>query len=310
MYIRTYIRTYLLTTLLLYIADTQNQVAQLQDMVRENFALFLRCADGIDTFNQKTLSQSGPGVDDRLNRLDALAESCAHQAKKSFKPLLDNANEVHKVQSALAVLHRVEGVLQAPYLMRQHVENGRFSAALKAYRRVQVIDDSNKIEILIHVKQQAMECAREARRELEGRLAQDSKIGVTGLLDAIRDLGELLELNIPNDPKEAEKVAGGARYNRRQPVGTYNIGGISINVRDFPPALACLLLQAAHFTFLVSSTIQEADNITQRIFEGESLSSQNKLDNADINNIKGDGKDDSNMAPLRPKSSSSNNNQW
>jgi len=285
--------------------DTQNQVTQLQDMVRENFALFLRCADGIDTFNQKTLSQSGPGVNDRLNRLDALAESCSHQAKKSFKPLLDNANEVHKVQSALSVLQRVEGVLQAPYLMRQHVENGRFSAALKAYRRVQVIDDSNKIEILIHVKQQAMECAREARRELEGRLAQDSKIGVTGLLDAIRDLGELLELNIPGDPKEAEKVPDGgqARF-RRQPIGSYNIGGITINVRDFPPALACLLLQAAHFTSLVTSTIQEADNITQRIFEGESLLSQSALDGD-----KGDGKDDS-KTPTRSKSSSTSNNQW
>ena len=284
-------------------ADTQNQVAQLQDMVRENFALFLRCADGMDTFNEKTLSQSGPGVVDRLNRLDALAESCSHQAKKSFKPLLDNASEVHKVQSALNVLQRVEGVLQAPYLMRQHVENGRFSAALKAYRRVQVIDDSNKIEILIHVKQQAMECAREARRELEGRLAQDSKIGVTGLLDAIRDLGELLELTIPEDPKEAEKVGGSARY-RRQPVGTYNIGEIAINVRDFPPALACLLLQAAHFTNLVSSAIQDADNITQRIYEGESLSSQSTLDAA-----KGDGKDDS-KTPQRPKSSAANSNQW
>ncbi len=283
-------------------ADTQNQVAQLQDMVRENFALFLRCADGIDTFNEKTLSQSGPGVADRLNRLDALAESCSHQAKKSFKPLLDNASEVHKVQSALNVLQRVEGVLQAPYLMRQHVENGRFSAALKAYRRVQVIDDNNKIEILIHVKQQAMECAREARRELEGRLAQDSKIGVTGLLDAIRDLGELLELKIPEDPKEAEKV-GGSRY-RRQAVGTYTIGGISINVREYPPAVACLLLQAAHFANLVSSTIQEADNITQRIYDGESLSSQNGLDTD-----KGDGKDE-NKTPQRPKSSAANSNQW
>lgn len=285
-------------------SDTQKQVAQLQDMVRENFALFLRCADGIDIFNQKTLSQSGPGVVDRLNRLDALAESCSHQAKKSFKPLLDNASEVHKVQSALNVLQRVEGVLQAPYQMRQHVENGRFSAALKAYRRCQVIDDSNKIEILIHVKEQARECAREARRELEGRMAQDSNIDVNGLLHAIRDLGELLELNIPEDPKEAEKLGGGVRY-RRQPVGTYVIGSITINVRTFPPALACLLLQAAHFTNLVTSTILEADNITQRIFEGESLSSQNPMD-AD----KGDGKDDSNKAPARPKSSSANSNQW
>jgi len=288
--------------------DTQNQVAQLQDMVRENFALFLRCADGIDTFNEKTLSQSGPGVTDRLNRLDALAESCSHQAKKSFKPLLDNANEVRKVQSALNVLQRVEGVLQAPYLMRQHVENGRFSAALKAYRLVQVIDDSNKIEILIHVKQQAMECAREARRELEGRLAQDSKIGVTGLLDAIRDLGELLDLKIPEDPKEAEKVAGSARF-RRQLVGTYSIGGITINVRDYPPALSCLLLQGAHFTSLVANTIQDADNITQRIFEGESLSAQNTFA---FDNNKGEGKEqEGGLTPARPKSSSStNSNQW
>ena len=170
--------------------DTENQVKQLQNMVRENFALFLRCADGIDTFNEKTMTQSGPGLIERLNRLDALAESCAHQAKKSFKPLLDNANEVQKVQSALAVLVRVAPMLQAPYLMRQHVENGRFSQALKAYRRVLVIDDHCNIDLLIQVKSHAAECAREARRELEGRLAQD-KIIVTTLLDAISNMHAL-----------------------------------------------------------------------------------------------------------------------
>jgi len=359
--------------------DTQNQMGQLQDMVRENFALFLRCADGIDTFNQKTLSQSGPGVVDRLNRLDALAESCAHQAKKSFKPLLDNANEVHKVQSALAVLQRVEGVLQAPYLMRQHIENGRFSQALKAYRRVQVIDDSNKIEILIHVKYQAMECAREARRELESRLAQDdTTMSVTSLLDAIRDLGELLELEIPHDPKEAEKVtktvafASAAEKVTKQHKQAFNfasalfattakgglnklsskllapdysgvgvtiIGGITINVRVFNPALACLLLQAAHFTSLVSKTIEEAETTIHRIYGGESLSSQNnKLEQVAAaaavveNTNKGEGgggdakkEEDttlqtstppSSQPPTRPKSSvsssssSSSSNQW
>jgi hypothetical protein len=275
-------------------------VKQLQDMVRENFALFLRCADGIDVFNEKTISQSGPGLVDRLNRLDALAESCAHQARKSFKPLLDNANEVRKVQSALAVLRRVEAVLQAPYLMRQHVENGRFSAALKAYRRVQVIDEACNIEILIHVKNQAAECAREARRELEERLAQDT-ITVSGLLDSIRDLGELLELDIPHDLKEAEKVAG-SRYKAAsmKAVGTYVIGGTSINVREYSPALACLLLQAAHFTHLVTNTIEETDNTTQRIFEGESLSSQGKLD-FDVK---------SGTVDEKGKLSGPNNNQW
>lgn len=191
--------------------------------------------------------------------------------------------------------------------MRQHVENGRFSAALKAYRRVQVIDDSNKIEILIHVKEQAMECAREARRELESRLAQNDKISVSGLLDSIRDLGELLDLDVPDDPKEAEKV-GGSRY-RRQAVGTYNIGGIVINVRDFPPALACLLLQAAHFTSLVSSAIEEADNMTQRIYEGESLSSQNKLD-TDDNKVVDGNKDENKPQPPTPRAKTSTGNQW
>jgi hypothetical protein len=186
--------------------------------------------------------------------------------------------------------------------MRQHVENGRFSSALKAYRRVLVIDEHCNIEILNHVKDQAAECAREARRELEGRLAQETTISVTGLLDAIRDLTELLELDIPHDPKEAEKVAG-SRYRAAalKSVGTFTIGGISINVRDKPPALSCLLLQAAHFTFLVSNTIDEADTTTQRIYEGESLQ---KLD-AEKNG--GSEKTGDEPAP-KPKSASSN--QW
>ncbi|KAL3942111.1 MAG: hypothetical protein SGBAC_003648 [Bacillariaceae sp.] len=273
--------------------------SKLSCMVRENFALFLRCADGIDTFNETTLSQAGPGLVDRLNRQDALAESCAHQAKKSFKPLLDNANEVRKVQSALAVLQRVAPMLQAPYLMRQHVENGRFAAALKAYRRVLVIDEHCNIELLNHVKDQAAECAREARRELEGRLAQD-KTSVQALIDAIRDLGELLELDIPHDGKESEKIAN-ARYKvpNMKSVGVFSIGGILVNIRDHPPALACMLLQAAHFTHLVTTTIEEADNTTIRIFEGESLSSQ-KLD--------GEKKDGDKPEPAPKKTTS--NNQW
>jgi len=62
--------------------------------VRENFPLFVRCAEGIDAFNEKTGAQEGPGANERIDRLETLAEKCAHQAKKSFKPLLDNASEV------------------------------------------------------------------------------------------------------------------------------------------------------------------------------------------------------------------------
>ena len=106
-----------------------------------------------------------------MNRLETLAQSTSNNAKKSFKPLLDNTNEVRKVQSALAVLQRVGPLLQVPSLMRQHIENGRFSAAVSTYRRALIIDDNNKIKLLHHVKQKAAEAARDARVDLEKRLA-------------------------------------------------------------------------------------------------------------------------------------------
>ncbi len=266
---------------------------QLQKLVRDNFALFVRCADGVDVLNEHLGSKGGgPGVNERLETLDALAESCAYQAKKSFKPLLDNTSEVRKVQSTLSVLQRVAPILQAPYLMRHHVENGRFSQALKAYRRVLVIDEQCGIEILNHVREKAAEYAREARRELEGRLAQ-SKVPVQVLLDGIRDLGELLELDIPPDPNESEHVATSEKRKQLEEeagtamtstssasgaddafspstlraVGVYEIGGRVIRVRDHPPALACFLLQAAHFSALVARTVGDVENSVLRKFD-------------------------------------------
>lgn len=238
---------------------TDNQVQQLQKLVRDNFALFVRCADGIDVFNDR----EGEGVEDRMESLEALAFVCSDQARKSFKPLLDNTNEVRKVQSALAVLQRVVPILQAPHLMRQHLENNRFSQALKAYRRVLVIDDHCNIDLLNHVKAKAAEAARDARRDLESRLAQD-KVSLPTILDGIRDLSELLELDIPK-----------GEVDERESVGVFDIGGQVIHFRDHPPALACLLLQAAHFKLLVRVTIELAEHNAHRIYEGESLSQLN-----------------------------------
>lgn len=234
---------------------TDNQVQQLQNLVRDNFALFVRCADGIDVFNHR----EGEGVEERMESLEALAFVCSDQARKSFKPLLDNTNEVRKVQSALAVLQRVVPILQAPHLMRQHLENNRFSQALKAYRRVLVIDDHCNIDLLNHVKAKAAEAAREARTDLEARLAQD-KVSLPTILDGIRDLSELLELDIPKGKEDESET-----------VGVFDIGGQVIHFRNHPPALACLLLQAAHFKVLVQVTIDLAEHNALRIYEGESL---------------------------------------
>lgn len=157
--------------LLLRTDKTDNQTQRIQQLIRDNFDLFIRCADGIDLFKTGRTKKNTPGVNDWLDRLENLTESTSEDAKKSFKPLLDNTDEVRKVQSALAVLQRVGPLLQVPSLMRQHIENGRFSAAVSTYRRALVIDDNSKIKLLRHVKQKATEAANQARIDLETRLA-------------------------------------------------------------------------------------------------------------------------------------------
>ena len=153
---------------------------QLQNLVRENFDLLVRCAEGIDLFSEQTgrrknddnntssSGNDGPGLTERMDMLDSLSALCSNQAKSSFKPLLDNTREVRKVQSALSVLNRVGPLLKVPNEMRQHIENGRFSSAVKAYRSVRMIDDGGDgIQLLRSVKKRAAEAANDARRDLE-----------------------------------------------------------------------------------------------------------------------------------------------
>lgn len=244
---------------------TENQAEQLQNLVRENFPLFVRCAEGFEEFRQSSETAVGMGVHERINKLEAIAESCAFQAKKSFKPLLDNTSEVRKVQSAMSVLQRVAPILQVPVLMRQHIENRRYSQALKTFRRVLVIGENCNILLLNQVKQQAEQCVQEARRDLESRIAQDS-VPVEDLMGGIRDLGELLELDVPVLPAGQVEAADGNILD-----GIFEVGGTTVCVRDHTPALACLLMQTAHFSQGVKQMIAGTDDTCQRIFAGESL---------------------------------------
>ncbi len=255
---------------------------RIQERVRENFELYIRCADGIDLFSDKegkSKKKKGPGVHERIDKLDGLAASCSEKAKKSFKPLLDNTNEVRKVQSALSVLSRIGPLLQVPLQMRQHIENGRFSAAVKAYRRVLIIGDDNKIDLLAKVKSSAAEAARDAREDLEHRLANPS-LPVQSILDSIRDLRELNELDIPEDTSSSseEKVDSPKKVGILPRVEILNAGKIAVgdtqvDVRQHPPSLSCLMLQMAHFSQLVNEAIEETNATTERIFKGETLAS-------------------------------------
>lgn len=258
--------------------QTDDQMQRIQERVKENFELYVRCADGIDLFSEKagkTKNRSGPGVHKRIESLSGLADSCSNLAEKSFKPLLDNTNEVRKVQSALAVLSRVAPLLQVPSLMRQHIENARFSAAVKTYRRILVIDDDNKIELLAKAKLRAANAARDARQILENRLANAS-LPLQGIVDSIRDLRDLNELYIP-EINESDEKSDSVKKSESLPgvevlgAGKFAVGDTIVNVRENPPSLACLKLQAAHFTQLVIKAMNESESVAKRIFDGESL---------------------------------------
>lgn len=253
-----------------------SQMDRIKNRVRDNFDLYIRCADGIDLFSDKAGKGKlhGPGVHKRIENLEAIAESCAVQAAKSFKPLIDNTNEVRKVQSALAVLNRIGPILEIPSLMRKHIENGRFTEAVKAYRKVLVVDENNEIAILKHVKRRAAEAAQEARHDLECRLANPSS-SVQSILDSIRNLNELNELDLREESFNNENEVKDCGYPRVKVLGPGKIavGNVSVDIRDHPPSLACLLLQAAHFSQLVVETVEYTESTIERLFSGESLAS-------------------------------------
>jgi len=257
---------------------TDNQVERLQNLVRENFDLFIKCSEGIDIFADGqddgiSANEGMQKLQKRFRALDGIAESCSDQAKKSFKPLLDNTNQVRKVQSALSVLQRVAPLLQVPSLMRQHIENADFSSVVKAYRKVLVIDkDHCDVDLLRYVRAKATESAQEARSDLELILADETS-SAGSLLDAIRDLSELISLlegedsdDTANKPKTGDGKTPRAGSTRP---GTFSIDRHIICVRDYPPAMSCLLLQISHFRSLVEKHISATEALVDRIFRGE-----------------------------------------
>mmetsp|Transcript_21876 Transcript_21876/g.47536 ORF Transcript_21876/g.47536 Transcript_21876/m.47536 type:complete len:1286 (-) Transcript_21876:286-4143(-) len=272
---------------------TDNQVERLQNLVRDNFALFIKCSEGIDVFadqrdprnnrnsRSRDMANDDQGMQELQNRfgtLDGLASSCSEQARKSFKPLLDNTNEVRKVQSALAVLQRVAPLLQVPSLMRQHIENANFSSVVKAYRKVLVIDKNHcDVDLLQYVRAKAGDAAQDARQDLELILADEAS-SANSLLDAIRDLGELLELLEEEEDSEVGNSVnkGGVtprssgQSNSAMDAGTFTIDRhVVICIRDYPPALGCLFLQTSHFRSLVDKAVAGTEATAERVFRGE-----------------------------------------
>ena len=235
-----------------------NHAMRLQQLVRDNFPLFVRCAEGIDWFSENIGCAKGGGDGQpsvgaaipKLECLEALIQRIERHADDAFRPLLDNTTEVRRTKNALAILSRVGPILSVPNLMANHLEAGRVAEAVKAYRRVKLINDSCGVELLKSVREKAMEAASEARESLVKLLAS-SEASTNQLLGAVRDMKDLDELD------GDELFEDGGRSSLFSPQGKGSERGS--RVRN--PALLCLEAQADHFAAYALKTVRGCDEL-------------------------------------------------
>lgn len=173
--------------------------------------------------------------------------------------------QVRKTKTALSMLNRVAPFLAIPSQMKQHIDAGRFGAAIKAYRRVMAVDDDCSIDLLRSVKRKATEAASEARTTLENILS-DPNIPVTRLLDSIRDLDILITLNVKS--KQTESTHTAAFQNMRNTMK---------EALPKSPALACLVMQSSHFSTAITKAINESEATISRIAKERMHSGKNRV---------------------------------
>jgi len=242
-----------------------NHAMRLQQLVRDNFPLFVRCAEGIDWFSENIggavkgeEKNSSTCATPRLERLGSLVDRTVHHANGAFRPLLDSTSEVRMTKNALAILSRVGPILSVPNLMTTHLEAGRVAEAVKAYRRVKLINDSCGVELLKSVRDKAMEAASEARSSLVKLLASP-EASTNQLLGAVCDMRDLDELD--ND----ELFEDGSRSSLFSPQGRDSLK--DARVRN--PALLCLEAQIGHFSKQTLESIKNCDALLLKSIASE-----------------------------------------
>jgi len=240
---------------------SQSHAGRLQRLVRDNFPLFVRCAEGIDFFEKNVGLGGNSGgnnpssdlsndLDSRLAKLSSLASSCSSHASKAFRPLLDNTDEIRRTKNAITTLSRVGPILAVPNLMRGHLTAGRIADAVKAYRRIRLITESCGVELLKSVREAAMEAAKEARASLV-KVMGSCGASTQQLLVAIRDMNDLGDL-------ENEGEAGLA-FGSPNP----RAGGAGPGTDMENHSLVCLVAQAKHFAQAVAKVVQEYQSALQ-----------------------------------------------
>ena len=159
-----------------------NHALRLQRLVRDNFPLFVRCAEGTDWFSDNigervgevgaitttttAAANNGNESDDKnaaeqLKTLESLVRDISRHSDDAFGPLLNNTLEVKRTKNALAILSRVGPILAVPNVMSSHLQGGRIAEAVSAYRKVRLINETCGVDLLKSARAKAMEGKKE-----------------------------------------------------------------------------------------------------------------------------------------------------
>jgi len=223
-----------------------DQLSKQRHSVTEHIDLFARCSNGIDIFGRLEDSSSSndfipPSLSECIEKLTMLTDESVSKAKHSFKPLLDNTDDIRKYNASLQILQRVRPYVEIPLQMKHCIDAGRYSAAIRAYRRVLTIPDNYKIQILASAKVRAYQQAKLARARLE-RVIADPSSSVRALIDGITDLMNLIKLEVTSSQ-------------------TGDVAGECVSFSTIPsilqaqPSVACLHMQAMHFERAVHKAV-------------------------------------------------------
>jgi hypothetical protein len=161
------------------------QTNKLQQLVRQHYESFVRCADGIHWFKNMIAEEfirpdgqgkgTGGGRDStKIGQLQEIVTATEQGAFSLFSPLLERMDKTRTLRSARLMLQRLAKVLDVPGRMAKFMRAGQYEEVVREYERVRALPTGGGVQLLKRVQEQAEVVADELRSKLKTYLASDS----------------------------------------------------------------------------------------------------------------------------------------
>jgi hypothetical protein len=168
------------------------QAGQLQQLVREHYDAFARCAEGITWFRHMVEEEffregsggsgGGKGGGSRgggcegakIAHLLEIVAGTQEGAKELFRPLLERMDRAKGLRSARLLLQRLARVLDVPGRMAKLEALGKYEEVVREYERVRALPSGSGAGLLGRVQVQAEAVADKLRARLRAYVGADA----------------------------------------------------------------------------------------------------------------------------------------